>query len=137
MIHPSFTFENLVIMQVLTASSFWPETYNLSVHCTEILCITFYVMKPRLRFHFYSAFVFFSTRIYEDFLNSRKSLNKSFQTLFTFLGGSKYQTSNNVVCPQFKSRNKHSSTLSVKDRELLLSCIQWKDATLALRFVSY
>ena len=92
-------------------------------------------MKPRLLFHFYSAFVFFSTCIYEDFLNSRKSLNKYFQTLYTFLGGSKYQTSSDVVYPQFKSRNKHSSTLGLKDGGILLGCIQWRDAAFALRFV--
>ena len=33
MIHSSvLKSENLVNMQALTASSFWPETYNLSVH---------------------------------------------------------------------------------------------------------
>ena len=30
----SLKFENLVIMQALTAFSFWPETYYLSVHFT-------------------------------------------------------------------------------------------------------
>ena len=29
-----FKSENLVIMQVLTASSFWPEIVKLSVDCT-------------------------------------------------------------------------------------------------------
>ena len=42
-----------------------------------------------------------------------KSLNKSFQTLYTFLGGSEYQTSNNVGYP----RNKHSSTLRACSHE--------------------
>ena len=49
-----------------------------------------------------------------------KSLSKSSQTSYTFLGDSKYQTSNDVVYPQFKSRNKHSSKLSLKDRKFLL-----------------
>ena len=34
MIMSSFKSEHLVIMQVLTASSFWPEIVELSVHCT-------------------------------------------------------------------------------------------------------
>ena len=38
-----------------------------------------------------------------------KSLNKSFQTSYTFLGASNMR-------PQFKPRNKHSSILSLKDR---------------------
>ena len=114
-----------------------PVTCQSTVHCTEILCITFYVMKPRLLFHFYSSFVFLALKFMKTSSIVEKSLNKSFQTSYTFLRGPKYQTSNDVVYPQFKSRNKHSRTLSLKYREFLLSCIQWKDATLALRFVSY
>ena len=34
MIMSSFKSENLVIMQVPTASSSWPEIIKLSVHCT-------------------------------------------------------------------------------------------------------
>ena len=50
-----------------------------------------------------------------------KTLNKYFQTSCTFFflgGGSKCQTSNDLFfTPQFKSRNKHSSTPCPEDRE--------------------
>ena len=73
MIHSSFKSENLVIMQVLTASSFWSETYNLSVHCTlnrdtlhHIIC-----HETQNNFSFLLCFRIF-TQIYEDFLSGRK-----------------------------------------------------------------
>ena len=113
MICSSFKSENLVIMQVLTTSRFWPEAYNL----ISVL----YTVQRYYTSHFYSAFIF----LLESKTSSmvEKSLNKSFQTSYTFLEGSKYQTSNDAVYPQFKSRNKHSSTLGLKDRKFLLGCI--------------
>ena len=84
MIYSSFKSENLVIMQVLTASSFWP-TCQCTVHCKYILCITFYVMKPRILFHFYSALMF----LLESMKTSsmvEKSLNKSFKLHIHFWG---------------------------------------------------
>ena len=86
------------------------STYQSTVHCIEILCITFYVMKPRLLFHYYFAFLFFVVETMKTSSIIEKSLNKSFQTLYTFFGA---------------------------PNMFLLSCIQWRDATLALRFVSY
>ena len=118
MIRSSFKSENLVIMQIFTASSFWPETYDLSVHCTlygdtvhHILC-----HETQNTVSFYSAFMFLLESMKASSV-VEKTLSKSFQTSDTFLGGSKYQTSNDVVYPQFKFRNKLSSTLSLKDRE--------------------
>ena len=116
-IRSSFKSENLVIMRVLTASIVCSETYNLSVHCTlyrdsrhHILC-----HKTQNTFSFLICFCVFA-RIYEHFFNGSKiSLNKSFKTSYTFLRGSKYQTSSDVVHPQFKSPNTHSSTLRLKD----------------------
>ena len=70
-------------------------------------------MKSRILLDFYSALIF----LLESTKTSsmvEKSLNKFFQTSYTFLGGSKYQTSNDVIYPQFKSWNKHSSTLTLK-----------------------
>ena len=127
MIRSSFKAENLVIMQVLTTSSCWPETYNLSVYCI------LYTVERHYALHFMSLnpeYFFISTLFscfIPEFTNTspvvQKSLNKSFQTSYTFSGDSKYQTLDDVVYPQFKSRNKHSSTLSLKDRELSLGCI--------------
>ena len=112
MIYSSFKFENLVIMQVLTASSFWS-----TCQCTvKRYYASHFVMKLRILFNFYSALMF----LLESTKTSsmvEKSLNKSFRTAYTFLGGSKYQTSNDVIYPQCKSLNKHSSTLTLKDRE--------------------
>ena len=87
MIMSSFKSENLVIMQVLTASSFCLKSlsYQSTVHCTEILCITSYVMKSRLLFHYYSAFLFFILESMKTSSIIGKSLNKFFQTLYTFL----------------------------------------------------
>ena len=67
MIHSRFKSENLVIMQILTASSFWPEIVNLSVHCTlyrdsmhHILCY-----ESQTTFSLLLCFlVFFSNFIY-------------------------------------------------------------------------
>ena len=47
----------------------------------------------------------------------QKTLNKSVQTLYTYWGGSKYQTSNDLVYPEFKSRNKHSNIRGLKDKK--------------------
>ena len=48
-----------------------------------------------------------------------KSLNKSFKTSYTFLGV-QISDLNDVVYPQFESRNKHSSILTLTDREFPL-----------------
>ena len=89
MIRSSFKSENFVLMQVFTASSFWPETYNLSVHNTLYTVQRYYeshfVMTPRIHFHFYSAFVFFA-RIYEDFLNG-KNFEQIFSNFMYIFGG--------------------------------------------------
>ena len=132
----SFESENLVIMQVLTASSFGlkPITYQCTVHCTDIPCITFFVTKPRKLFHLYFAFAFL-LEFTKTSSMVEKSLNggSKYQTLNDVVypqfkekslnGDSKYQTLNDVVYPQFKSRNKHSSNLSLKGRRFPLGCI--------------
>ena len=69
MIRSRFKSENLVIMQVLTASSFYPETYDL--------ISALYTVQRYYASHFYSAFM--SSMV-------EKSLNKSFQTSYTFFG---------------------------------------------------
>ena len=80
MIRSSFKSENLVIIQIPTASSFWPETCNL--------ISALYTVQRYCASHFYSAFMF----LLESAKTSsmvEKSLNKSFQTSNTFLGGLK------------------------------------------------
>ena len=86
MIRSSFKSENLVIMQVLTASSFWPETYNLSVHCTLYRDTTHHMLchETQNTFSLLLCFHVF-IRIHKDFSMVEKRLNKSFQTSCTFL----------------------------------------------------
>ena len=95
MIRSSFKSEKLVIVQVLTATSFGlkPITYQCAVHCTDIPCITFYVVKPRIVFNFtlLSCFFLESTKTSSMV---EKNLNKYFKTSFTFfLGGGGLQIS--------------------------------------------
>ena len=111
-VNASFKSENLVIIQVLTASSFWPEIVKLSVHCTlhrdtmhHILCY-----ETQTTFSLLLCFLVFLLETMKTSSIIGKSLNKSFQTLYTFLWA---------------------------PNMFLLSCIQWRDTTLALRFVNY
>ena len=87
MICSSFKSENLVIMQILTASSFWPETYNLLVHFTLYRYAMYNILchETLSNFHFYSTFVFLLESTKTSSM-AEKSLNKSFQTSYRFLG---------------------------------------------------
>ena len=53
-------------------------------------------MKPRLLFHYYSVFLFFILKSMKTSSIIEKSLNKSFQTLYTFLGAPNMFTLQNV-----------------------------------------
>ena len=100
-------------MQALTASSF----FNLSVLRDIIpVCIAFYVRKRRILVHFYSAFMFLLEFTKTSSMVKKGTLNKSFQISYTFLKGSKYQTSNDLVYPQLSSKMS-TLTPSIKDKE--------------------
>ena len=91
-VNASFKSENLVIMQVLTASSFWPEIVKLSVHCTLYRDTMHHILCYETQTTF-SLLLCFRVFVLETMKTSSiigKCLNKSFQTLYTFLGGSKY-----------------------------------------------
>ena len=108
--------ENLVIMQVLTASSFGP-TDQCTVHCTEILCITFYVMKPRILLHFYSALMFLLESTKTSSMVEKVLINL-FKLHIHFWGPPNIRPQMMLFTLNLSPEILHSSTLTLKDREL-------------------
>ena len=98
-----------------------PITYQCALQLRDIMH-TFYVRKRRILVHFYFAFMFL-LEFAKTSSMVKQYLNESFQISYTFLRGSKYRTSNDLVYPQLSPKISTLAPLVQKIKSFPLGCV--------------